>query len=101
MEFVVWVSLSVIENPEVVNRGFLSFGRSGALHNIDGRTTMLILTRRVGERIKIGDDIELAVLGVNGKQVRLGIEAPSSVPVFREEIYLRIQAEKNHQAANS
>ena len=55
---------------------------------------MLILTRTVGEKIKIGDDITLSVLGVQGNQVRIGIEAPREVSVHREEIYNRIEAEK-------
>ncbi len=55
---------------------------------------MLILTRRVGEVIKFGDDIDVTVLGINGNQVRIGIEAPKEVPIHREEIYLRIKAEE-------
>lgn len=54
---------------------------------------MLILTRRIGESVVIGDDIKLTVLGVKGSQVRLGIDAPKSVSVHREEIYERIQKE--------
>ena len=56
---------------------------------------MLILTRRVGERLMIGDDISVTVLGVKGNQVRVGVHAPAHVSVHREEIYTRIQAERN------
>ena len=55
---------------------------------------MLILTRRVGESVIIGDNITLTVLGVRGHQVRLGVDAPKDVSVHREEIYQRIQKEK-------
>ena len=54
---------------------------------------MLILTRRPGEAIRIGDDVEVYVVAVNGNQVRLGIKAPRNVPVHREEIYAKITAE--------
>lgn len=54
---------------------------------------MLILTRRVGEVINIGDEIEVTIMGTNGYEVKLGIEAPKNVPVHREEVYLRIKEE--------
>lgn len=55
---------------------------------------MLILTRRIGETLVIGDDVQVTALGVKGNQVRLGIKAPEDVRVDREEIYNRIQQEK-------
>lgn len=56
--------------------------------------TMLILTRRVGESVMIGDDVVVTVLGIKGNQVRIGINAPKDVSVHRDEIYRRIQEEK-------
>lgn len=55
---------------------------------------MLILTRRISESIIIGDDVKITVLGVKGNQVRLGVDAPKTVSVHREEIYERIKREK-------
>ena len=54
---------------------------------------MLILTRKLGESITIGDDIKVSILGVRGRQIRIGIEAPSHIVVHREEIYVKIQQE--------
>jgi carbon storage regulator len=60
---------------------------------------MLILTRRVGERLVIGGNVTVIVLGLKGNQVRIGVEAPNEVPVHREEVYLRIlkKREELHQ----
>jgi carbon storage regulator len=52
---------------------------------------MLILTRRPGESIYLGDDIKLTVLSVQGKQIKIGLEVPDDMPVYREEVYLRVQ----------
>ena len=62
---------------------------------------MLILTRRVGETLVIGDEVTVTVLGVRGNQVRLGVNAPKEVAVHREEIYQRIQMEKGGEKAAS
>lgn len=60
---------------------------------------MLILTRRIGETLMVGDEVTVTVLGVNGYQVRIGINAPKSVPVHREEIYQKIIREKEGELA--
>ena len=56
---------------------------------------MLVLTRKSNQSIMIGDDIEISVLAVMGEKVRIGIEAPRSVPVFRREVYVEIQDDRN------
>ena len=56
---------------------------------------MLILTRRVGEAVMIGNDVVVAIVGVKGKEVRIGVQAPKSVPVHREEVLERIQQEQH------
>lgn len=55
---------------------------------------MLVVTRRIGEKIMIGDDVEVVIIGINGNQVRIGVKAPKYVEVHREEIFLRIKAER-------
>lgn len=61
---------------------------------------MLILTRRPGESLYLGDDIRITVLGVQGKQIKLGLDVPKDMTVYREEIYLRVQ-EQNQLALES
>ena len=58
---------------------------------------MLILTRRAGESLMIGDDVSVTVLGIKGNQVRIGINAPDHVPVHRQEIYERIKQQQAEQ----
>lgn len=60
---------------------------------------MLVLTRKTGESIQIGDDIEITVLSVQGDQIKLGINAPKNIEIHRKEIYLSIQ-ESNNEAAS-
>jgi carbon storage regulator len=61
---------------------------------------MLILTRRIGEKLVIGDDVTVTILGVKGNQIRVGIEAPAEVQVHREEIYQRILKERAEAASD-
>jgi carbon storage regulator len=62
---------------------------------------MLVLTRKSNQSIMIGDDIEVTVLSVMGEKVRIGIQAPRDIPVFRKEVYLEIQQERMAQDGDS
>ena len=62
---------------------------------------MLVLTRKSNQSIMIGDDIEVSVLSIMGEKVRIGIQAPRDIPVFRKEVYLEIQQERAAEAAAS
>lgn len=62
---------------------------------------MLVLTRKLGETIVIGDDIVIKVVDIHGKQIRLGIEAPTEISIFRGEIYDRIQQENKQSPTNA
>jgi|TARA_R100001224_G_scaffold96892_2_gene66825 carbon storage regulator len=73
------------------------FDRCGNIGTVLKEQFMLILTRRVGETLMIGDDVSVTVLGVKGNQVRIGVNAPKDVSVHREEIYMRIQSEKDDE----
>jgi carbon storage regulator len=60
---------------------------------------MLVLTRKSNQSIMIGDEIEVSVLAIMGEKVRIGIEAPRSIPVFRKEVYLEIQQDQSPEEA--
>ena len=62
---------------------------------------MLVLTRKTNQSIMIGDDVEVSVLSVSGDKIRIGIAAPREIPVFRKEVYLSIQAEKEQEQAGA
>ena len=62
---------------------------------------MLVLTRKSNQSIMIGDDIEVTVLSVMGEKVRIGIQAPRAIPVFRKEVYLEIQQDRASQGASA
>lgn len=62
---------------------------------------MLVLTRKINESIKIGDDIEITILSVSGEQIKIGIEAPKRIEIHRKEVYLGIQSENNQASQTS
>ena len=60
---------------------------------------MVMLTRRVGQSLMVGDDVMVTVLGIEGTQVRIGVNAPNEVPVHREEFYERVKTERHQRSA--
>jgi carbon storage regulator len=66
-----------------------------------GRFAVLVLTRKSNQSIMIGDDIEVSVLSIMGEKVRIGIQAPRDIPVFRKEVYLEIQQERAEELATA
>ena len=62
---------------------------------------MLVLTRKSNQSIMIGDEIEVSVLAIMGEKVRIGIQAPRSIPVFRKEVYIEIQSEREDEPGNA
>src|SRR6185369_14199906 len=85
-------------NGPDISRSAVAHGRPALLPWPDrssgtGRSSMLVLTRKSNQSIMIGDDIEVSVLSIMGEKVRIGIQAPRDIPVFRKEVYLEIQQE--------
>jgi carbon storage regulator len=77
----------------------LALVRDGIAVQAGEAQAVLVLTRKGGQSIMIGDDIEVSVLAIMGEKVRIGIEAPRSVPVFRKEVYVEIQEDRNGATA--
>jgi carbon storage regulator len=88
------LAVRVLGWTSFTNRHFIHEYSYIELDKLEG-LRMLILTRRVGETLMVGDDVTITVLGVKGNQVRIGVNAPKDVAVHREEIYQRIQKEKD------
>jgi carbon storage regulator len=82
-----------------VYRSLVVFQHGIQIQGLTGRLEMLILTRRVGETLMIGDEVTVTVLGVKGNQVRIGVNAPRDVTVHREEIYERIKREQSEESS--
>jgi carbon storage regulator len=92
-----WMSVGSVLFSTFTWRG--AFTIICAWNNEPGKASaMLILTRRVGETLNIGDDITVTVLNVKGNQVRIGVNAPKDVTVHREEIYEKVQREKSQSS---
>jgi carbon storage regulator len=60
---------------------------------------VLVITRKSGERIRLGDDVTITVLEISGSTVRLGIEAPTEIPIYREELWAAVQEERRHDTS--
>ena len=69
------------------------------LHNEEWNPPMLVLTRKVGESIQINDDVKVTVIEIKGKNIRLGIEAPKTTKIYREEVFLKIQEENKNASS--
>ena len=77
----------------------LGSGRAPCRACLEAVAQMLVLTRKSNQSIMIGDDIEVSVLSIMGEKVRIGVQAPRDIPVFRKEVYLEIQQERAVESA--
>src|SRR3954464_7699602 len=89
-----------VSGPFHVGNGPASIDRPVG-RDVGRRQHMLVLTRKSNQSIMIGDDIEVSVLSIMGEKVRIGIQAPRDIPVFRKEVYLEIQEERAESATAS